>query len=317
MRVMVTGGTGFIGGHVLRGLVKKGHTVVAFDSFPEGEWISDIADGITIVRGEVQDLPSIIGAVKRFKITHIIHTASMLTAASKERPSTAFNVNIAGTVNILEAARLMEVTHITYASSTAVYGYTEQGKIIDEEHPQEPVTLYGVSKLLGEHYGLVYSQDYDIGFNALRFPIVYGPGQSRRGFSAIKEIVEKPVQGMPAKVPVGGDQTYDTVYVKDVADAVISACFAGNTEHKLFNIGLGTMHSPRDVASLVGKIVPGAVFEIGPGFDIAEPARGPLNIVRARAELGYVPRFDLARGVGDYIQTLRGHAVGGPAFHPS
>jgi len=307
---MVTGGTGFIGGHVLRGLVKRGHTVVAFDSFPETGWISDIADRIAIVRGEVQDLSSIIDTIRRFKITHIVHTASMLTAASKERPSTAFSVNIAGTANILEAARLMEVTHVTYASSTAVYGYTEQGKVVDEEHPQKPATLYGVSKLLGEHYGMVYSQDYGIGFNALRFPIVYGPGQSQRGFSAIKEVVEKPVQGMPAKVPVGGDQTYDTVYVKDVADAIISACFAETTEHRLFNVGLGTMHSLRDVANIVGKIIPGAIFEIGPGFDIAEPVRGPLSIARARAELGYEPRFDLSRGVADYIQTLRDQGCG-------
>jgi nucleoside-diphosphate-sugar epimerase len=318
MRVLVTGGTGFIGGHVLRGLLKKGHEVVAFDAVPDAEWISDIADRVTIIKGEVQDLPSIADTIKKFETTHIIHTASLLTVASQQRPSLAFQVNIVGTVNILEAARLMDIPHVTYASSTAVYGYTEQGKVIDEEHPQKPATLYGVSKLLGEHYGSVYSQDYGMVFNALRFPIVYGPGQSRRGFSSIKEVVEKPVQGLPAKVREGGDQTYDTVYVKDVANAIISACFAGKTEHRFFNIGLGAMHSLRDVANIVSKVIPGAVLEIGPGFDIAEPVRGPLNIARARAELGYEPKFDLEKGVRDYIQTLRDHGrgVGGFASRP-
>ncbi len=283
---------------------------------PDTEWIRDLANRIRIIKGEVQDLSIIIDTIRKFGITHIIHTASLLTAASKERPSTAFSVNILGTVNILEAARLMDVSQVTYASSTAVYGNTREGEVVDEEHSQKPVTLYGVSKLLGEHYGLVYSQDYGIGFNALRFPIVYGPGQSRRGFDAIKEVVEKPMQGLPAKVPVGGDQTYDTVYVKDVADAIISACFVGKTEHSLFNIGLGAMHSLRDVASIVGKVIPGSIFELGPGLDIAEPVRGPLNISRARAELGYEPKFDLDKGIRDYIQTLRDHGSGNLDSNP-
>jgi len=219
-------------------------------------------------------------------------------------------------VNILEAARLMEVSQVTYASSTAVYGNTDEGEVVDEEHPQKPVTLYGVSKLLGELYGLVYCQDYGVGFNALRFPIVYGPGQSRRGFDSIKEVVEKPVQGLPARVPVGGDQTYDTVYVRDVADALISACLAAQkTEHKLFNIGLGAAHSLREVAEIVGNIIPGSTFELGPGLDIAEPVRGPVSIERARAELGYEPKFNLNRGVRDYIQALRDHGWGAPTSY--
>jgi len=316
MTVLVTGGTGFIGGHVLRGLVSRSHKVIALDSIPDTEWIGDIAERIGIVRGEVQDLPIIIDTIRKFGVTHIVHTASMLTTASKQRPSAAFSVNILGTVNILEAARLTDVSQVTYASSTAVYGNTDEGEVVDEEHPQKPVTLYGVSKLLGEHYGLVYCQDYGLGFNALRFPIVYGPGQSRRGFDSIKEVVEKPVRGLPAKVPVGGDQTYDTVYVKDVADAIISACFVGKTEHRRFNIGLGAMHSLREVASIVGRIIPGSIFELGPGLDIGEPVRGPLDITRARAELGYDPKFNLETGVRDYMQTLRDHGWGSPTFRP-
>jgi len=317
MAVLVTGGTGFIGGHVVRGLVQQGHRVVALDSVPDTEWLKDIIDRITIVRGEVQDLATVIGTIKKFEITHIVHTASLLTVASQERPMTALNVNVVGTVNILEASRIMDVAQISYASSTAVYGDTEEGEIVDEDHPLRPVTIYGATKLLCEHYGLNYSKDHGMGFIALRFPIVYGPGQRRRGFSSVKEVVETPLLGMPAKVPVGGDQKYDTVYVKDVADAMISACFTGKTVHRAFNIGFGATHSLKDVANIVGKIVPGAVFEIGSGLDIAEPVRGPLDITRARKELGYDPKFDLEKGVRDYIQTLKDHGRIKGDLHPN
>jgi len=308
MHVLVTGGTGFIGGHVLRGLLRQGHQVVALDSSPGTESLADIADKINVVQAEVQDLAIIIDVIKKFGITHIVHTASLLTASSQRRPLAALNINVLGTVNVLEAARLMGVVQVTYMSSTAVYGYTEEGKVIDEEHPLRPATLYGATKLLCEHYGLAYNVDHGMGFMALRFPIVYGPGQSQRGFSSFKEVVEKPLLGLPAKVPIGGDQKFDAVYVKDVADAIISACFANKTRHRIFNIGAGVTHSLRDVAKVVSTVVPGAVIEIGPGFDAAEPVRGPLNIKRARDELGYEPKFDLEGGVRDYIRTFKGAA---------
>jgi len=305
VNVLVTGGTGFIGGHVVRGLTKQSHKGVALDSIPDTDWLKDVADRITIVRGDVQDLATVVGTIKKFQITHVVHTASLLTVSSQERPWIALNVNVVGTVNILEASRIMDVAQIAFASSTAVYGDTEEGKVIDEDHPLRPVTIYGATKLVCEHYGLTYSKDHGIGFIALRFPIVYGPGQSRRGFSSVKEVVEKPLLGMPANVPVGGDQQYDIVYVKDVADAMISACFARKTAYRAFNIGIGTTHSLKDVANIVSRIVPGAVFDIGPGLDIAEPVRGPLDITRARKELGYEPKFSLEKGIIDYIQTLK------------
>lgn len=304
MSVMVTGGTGFIGGHVLRELLMHGHNAVAFDLFPDTASISDIVHQIAIVRGDVQDLTSIIDAIKKFNVKYIVHTASLLTADAQKRPWAALKINVEGTVNVLEVARLMDLVQVVYMSSTAVYGYTEEGKVIDEDHPQVPVTIYGATKLVCEHYGLNYNKEYGVGFMALRFPIVYGPGQSFRGFSSFKEVIEKPFRGEAARVTVGGDQKYEGVYVKDVARAIASACFARKTKHRIFNIGTGEMHTLQELAKIVKKIIPNAVFEIGPGFDVAEPVKGPLNIVRATEELGYKPRFPLEEGVQDYINEL-------------
>lgn len=305
MNVMVTGGTGFIGSHVIRELLNRGHKAIAFEYFPNIESMAEIAGQIEIVKGDVQDLASIVDTIKKYDVTHIVHTVSLLTVESQKRPLTALKINVKGTVNVLEAARLMDVTQVVYLSSTAVYGYTEEEKVIDEDHPQRPVTIYGATKLLCEHYGLNYNNEFGLGFVALRFPIVYGQWQSSRGFSSFKEIIEKPLLGQQAIVPKGGDQKYEGVYVKDVARAIVSACFGSKLKHKIFNIGTGELHSLKDLAKIVEKIVPNAVFEIGPGFDVAEPVKGPLSIARAREELGYTPRFTLEEGVKNYVQDIK------------
>lgn len=305
MSVIVTGGTGFIGGHVVRELLRQGYSTVAFDFLPNTKTLGDIADQIKIVKGDVQDLAGIMNVIKKFNVKYIVHTASLLTEDSQKNPRMALKVNVEGTLNVLEAARLMDLSQVVFMSSTAVYGYTKEGEIIDEEHPQRPVTIYGATKLLCEHYGLNYNKTYDIGFIALRFPIVYGPWQSFKGFSSFKEIIEKPLFGEPAKVPLGGDQKYEGVYVKDVARAVVSSCFIRKPKHRFFNIGTGEMYTLQELANIVKKSVPNAIFEIGPGFDAAEPVRGPLNIVKARADLGYKPQFNLDEGVEDYIVVIK------------
>jgi UDP-glucose 4-epimerase len=305
MRVLVTGGTGFVGGHVIRELLRQGHEAVAFDIITNSDALADVATRVQIVRGDVQEITLLIDIVKKFGITHVVHTASLLTTESQRRPWAALSVNVGGTVNILETARIMNIAQVVFMSSTAVYGITKEGELIDEDYEQRPVTIYGATKLFCEHYGANYNKDYGIGFTALRFPIVYGPGQTYRGFSSFKEVVEKPIVGMPAKVPYGGDHKYDGVYVKDVARAIVSACVNNKTEHRAFNIGTGVMWSLKDLANVVRKFVPDAAFDIGPGFDVAEPVKGPLSIARAKKELGYEPKFDLEAGVADYIQTMK------------
>lgn len=305
MRVLVTGGTGFVGSHVIRELLREGHETVAFDIVPHSDALADVASRVPVVRGDVQEITYLIDTVKKFGITHVVHTASLLTAESQRRPWTALSVNVGGTVNILETARIMNLAQVVFMSSTAVYGLTKEGELIDEEYEQKPITIYGATKLFCEHYGMNYHNDYGLGFTALRFPIVYGPDQSYRGFGSFKEVIEKPTMGMPAKVSHGGDHKYDGVYVKDVANAIVSACVKDKTEHRAFNIGTGVMWSLKDLANVVREQIPDATFDIGPGFDVAEPVRGPLSIARARAELGYDPKFDLRAGVADYIQTIR------------
>lgn len=305
MRALVTGGFGFIGWHISRELSSRGDEVAALSRNPP----SDISDGIKAIKGDVSHLSSVISALKESGAEFIVHSAALLTAESQRNPVLSFDVNVKGALNVLEAARLMDLRRVIFISSTAVYGITREGEPVGEDYPKNPVTLYGAQKLFAEHLGENYRNNYGLSFVALRLPIVYGPGQSRRGFSAFKEIVEKPLLGEKAVVEVGGDQKYDAVYVKDVARSVWLASRAGDLRHSAFNIGAGNQCTLWDLAGIVKKYVPGARIEIGPGFDIAEPIRGPLDLRRAKEELGYVPTYDLENGVKDYIETISGKRI--------
>jgi nucleoside-diphosphate-sugar epimerase len=189
-----------------------------------------------------------------------------------------------------------------------VYGTTQEGALVDEDCPKNPVTLYGAQKLFCEYLGQTYQKNYGLSFVALRISVVYGPGQSLRGFAAFKEIIEKPIHGEESVVEAGGEQKYDAVYVKDIARSVWLAARAENPDHWIFNIGGGNQCTLWDLANIVKKYRPDARFRIGPGLDIAEPIRGPLDITRAEEKLGYKPEFSIEEGVKDYIETIMGHA---------
>lgn len=307
--VMVTGGSGFIGSYTTRKLLERGHEIVVYSRHPP----PDITNKVHPVVGDIRDFGNILSAIKRYDVEYVVHTVSLLTVASQKRPPLAFKISGEGTLNILEAARLMDTKRVVYISGSSVYGTTRKGEVITEDYPKNPVTIYGATKLLCEHYGRNYSRDYGFDFVATRFPIVYGPGKSRRGFHFFKDCIEGAVFKKNVRIPWGGEQLFEPLYIKDAVHGVVLSIFAKGLKHTTFNIGAGTgkMYTLHDLTDIVKKLIPDATIEIGPGEVIEEPIRGPLDITRAREELGYKPQFGpLEDGVRDYIECLKlGHPM--------
>ncbi len=317
MRILVTGGAGVVGSMVVRKLLARDITPVVFDLRDDFSLMPDLAGRFSFVRGDVTNAVSLPTVLRNERIDRIIHLAALIDPDMARLPFRSFVVNTQGTVNLLEAARLAEVHRFVYSSSRAVYGETSQCvggagyRPIDEAYPKHPVGAYDVTKLAAEEMGNLYRRLYSVEFAALRFAGIYGPGkQARHGRMSLRSrLVEDPVAGKPVRVPQGGDQLDDMIYVDDVAESLVQAALAERLKHSAYNIASGIGQTLRQFADAVRAAVPGADIEIGAGlnpmgFDVHY--YGIFNIDRAREDFGFSPRFGLMEGVRDYVERLRG-----------
>jgi UDP-glucose 4-epimerase len=316
MRVLVTGGLGVVGSAVVRRLMQHGLDPVVCDLRADFSLLRDLADRIEFVATDVTDFDAVAGLLRNAAVDRIIHLAAFIDPEMDVQPFRAFTVNARGTANMLEAAHRAGIARFVFSSSRAVYGNTPGGvgepgyRPIDEDHPKRPSKAYDVTKLAAEQLGQVYRDAFGMEFAALRFAGIYGPGkQARHGKMSLRSrLVEDPMAGRPVRVPHGGDQLDDMIYVDDVAEALVQAALAPRLGFGAYNIASGKGQTIRQFADAVRAAIPGADIEVGPGlnplgFDVHYYAI--FDISRARDDFGFEPRFDLVTGVRDYVERLR------------
>jgi nucleoside-diphosphate-sugar epimerase len=307
--VMVTGGSGFVGAHLVKTLAERGYKVINFDAVgPSGfrKWLLSGIKGQVIFRdGSLLDLPALLLAIKQGEVKSLIHLGALLPGSS---PMMTMKVNVEGTINVLEAARIMDLKRVIFASSMGVYA-PKQYEPVDEEHPKLPQTPYGSSKAAGEFFGFNFASEYGVDFIALRFPMIYGGG-TYLPFLYVIDIVENAVKGVPSKFETGLDVSYDYIYVKDVVQSyILTLETKDKIPHRAYNIGSGQITSVRRTAEIVKSFIPKAIIEIRPGMTEIDSswARlfGLLDIERARKELRYEPKYDMRSGIEDYIKEFK------------
>jgi UDP-glucose 4-epimerase len=315
MKVMITGGMGVIGAEASRRFVQQGHRPVIFARHRDEWLIRDILDKVDVELGDVLDMPRLLEVIKRHRVTHIVHAAAFVGAVSAENPALSVQVNVMGTVNVLEAARAFDVARVVYTSAKGVYGPAlgEYGhptyKPVPEDLPKNPKRIYDSAKLMGEQVGLYYQANMGVDVVVLRFATTYGPGKTARHgkMGVTSQIVEHPAGGRPFRLAQGGEEKDDFVYNKDSAYGIYLACMAKNPASRVYNIGTGVGRTLEDIARVIRNHLPNADIEIGPGLNflgMPYPACGIYDISRARAELGYAPQYDLDRGIADYLESL-------------
>jgi UDP-glucose 4-epimerase len=311
VRTLVTGGAGFVPSHIVDALVERGAVVTVLDNLQAGreENLEGVRGKIAFLRGDVREAGPVREAVSgQDTVFHLAANASV--PASVRDPRYDFETNVAGTFNVLEAARDAGVRRVVYASSAAVYGPPDYVPT-DETHPLRPSSPYGLSKLQGEQLGFLFHRMYGLSFSAVRIFNTYGPRQPRY---VLADLVRKLMRNPHELEVLGtGEQVRDYAYATDTAGAFLAVAASASLDGEACNISGGNPVSIRELVAIILDVMelPDCrVRYTGASWkgDIDHLEADLTKIRRA----GYAPRVALEDGIRRTIDS--GTIVGESEF---
>lgn len=306
MKALVTGGAGFIGSHLVENLLSRDWEVTVLDDFSSGtkENLAAVLGNknLRVVNGNVLDADTVVSCLA--EVDACFHLAAVVSnIKSLENPRMVNEVNVSGTINMLEGARKTEIKRFVFASSCAVYGEAS-ALPIKEESPVAPRTPYAASKAAAEQYCTAFYRTYGIGVTCLRFANVYGPRGSAGPYSGVMvQFAERLMSGHPPLIYGDGQQTRDFVYSTDVAEASVLAAQNPNSTGMVLNIGTGVPTSINDLAALMARILKKTHL----GVVREEPRPGEIKFSQVentatKRILGFEPRVRLDEGVSNFLK---------------
>jgi len=314
-RILVTGGSGLVGAYAVQMLLERGERPVIFDVALNERLLGAVGldpAKLTLIRGDMLDLPALISAIRDNDCDRIIHLAAFLGEEVQRRPYSGVRLNFMGTVNVFEAARLEKVSRVVFPSSGTVYlGSLGEGlEKIDESIPINPLSVYAATKASCEFMGRAYAKRYGFEFVCLRYTGgLYGPSPAALKATreiAIQQMIRAAVKGESVKIswPYG---PAEILYGKDAAKGTVLAVLKEKFKDALFHIGNGIMLSGDDIVAAVRKAYPGSNIELTKANNpMPYPdSRLASDFSRAKEQLGYQPDYSIDRAVVDYGETLK------------
>lgn len=308
MAVLIVG-AGLVGSQVLRLEIERGERPVVVDSEPRFDALAEACDvsRARVLQLDIVDYEDLLRIFKTEEVTKVIHTAAnpMLTRGAQENPREAIMTNVAGTANLLEAARQGNVSCFVFASSNVL-----THDVVDEVDGQKrPSSIYGSTKLACEHLGMNYHDAYGLEFVALRFAAVFGPWKYGGGggpSSRFRQLLEDCLSGKMGSL---SRQRIEYVYSKDAAKACELACHKEDRFKKsILDIGMGRVYETSEIATIIETVVPGSTIAIvdDPATSMrrAEAEEKTTELELTKSELGFSPRFMMEDAISDYVSWL-------------
>lgn len=315
-RNLVTGGLGFFGLYIARQLLADGEQVVLFQrrSTPPPS-AEDVKDRVKIVSGDISNWVHVVEQVKSNDIDCIYHAAALLGKDCAESPATGFRVNVIGTLNVLEAARILGVRDVIFVSSGATYSWTPPRKVFDNTM-QRPTNMYATTKVCCERLGEQYHRQYGVNFRGVRFAMVNGPGrQISYLLGDCSGVIERPAQGKPYTVHVDPSSPWAIIYIKDAVQALIDLKRANENDlrQRVYNAH-GFLATIGEMADTVRKYLPEAQIEFD--WDKDQEKKLPNSAINyemdntaAREDFGWQPHYLLDETVLDFIKEVKAGRV--------
>jgi UDP-glucuronate 4-epimerase len=308
--ILVTGAAGFIGSHVVESLVNLGYTVVGLDNFDnfynpaikrENVRTLNGENGCRIIEGDIRDSALLTSIFLENKVGMVVHLAARAgVRPSLQKPLFYENVNIGGTINLLEHSREYAVKRFVFASSSSVYGLNAKVPFREDDKVDYPTSPYAASKAAAELYCRTYSHLYDIPISVLRFFTVYGPRQ--RPEMAIHLFTKKIVAGEEISVFGDGTSKRDYTYIDDVVDGILRALFSTKRGFEIYNLGNSQPIALKYLIELLEKALnKKAIKKQIP----VQPGDVPItfaDITKAETDLGYRPGTTIEEGIELFTQ---------------
>ena len=317
--VLVTGAAGFVGVNLVRGLAARGAMVTALvREQPDAatlRYLTPYLPQISFVVGDVRDRVAMRDLVVDGAIERVVHAAAITSAAIEAQDPAGFlDVNLGGTINLLEAARAGRCARFVLVSSSGVYGAPRDvTRVIDEDEPLPAGGLYTIAKVAGEQLCRRYQALYGLSAVAGRLGTAYGPMErptdSRDGMSQVYTLVRAARAGRPLRI-AGADRLRDVVYIDDAAEMFAGLACADQLSFPLYNVSAGSAHSLRTIADTLVSLRPDwhwTAQDLTDGADLMvwpTSERAALDLRRVGQDLQFTPRFSLRLGLAAYLNWL-------------
>ena len=311
MATTLVTGVGLVGTSFAQHALKRGEKLVFYDFMPRTEYLHrklGTAD-VAVVQKDIRDLPALVEAMQRHRPETVVHTAGLIGGRVEESLYSGLQINVMGTINVLEAARLTGVRRFVLISTFGAYDRRRAtNQPTHEDMPRGPGAGYGNSKATKELMAEAYQRLYGFELLTLRLANAYGLGHfwgGSGGGEKVQMLLEAGIHGEVARIPQAQTMTFEYVYAKDMGRAVDLATTVPVPEKTTFNIGVGEVTTFDDLVAAVERQFPKLEVEVIPGRPPDVAVSVPLDISRAKQYLGWEPQYTMDAAFEDYVKDLR------------
>jgi len=304
--LLITGGTGSIGSFLVKELIKNkvDKEIILFDLNPNYKRIKEISNQVKVVCGDVSIWSDLVDIVKKYEIDEIFHLAAILSSDSEQSPLQSMRVNIKGTINVLETAKLFNINKVIFPSTISTYGLNAV-EPVNENQIQQPTNIYGVTKVLDELWGLYYYNKYRIDFRSVRFPRIVNPGRTGSGAALFpSELIEKVALEEPYKLEVEKDYKIPILYIKDAVKSLMLLYEAKEVKTRIYNLS-ALVPTAEEIVKILEKYKPNAKIEfVSQSFSSHLQIPLKFNSDKIHKELEWEIEYDTDKMVKDFIEYV-------------
>jgi nucleoside-diphosphate-sugar epimerase len=310
MRILVTGGSGFIGIPLIKRLVSRGDEILLFDLKPNNQAFSELTGSVEIVQGDVTDFEELSSVCQKYRPEAVLHLAALISQQAEANPRVALDVNMMGTVSVFDAVTKLggQRPKVVFPSTVATFS-SDTPAPIQNDARQQPRTVYGITKVFCEMWGNYCAARYGVDFRSVRLASVIGPGRVDGGASVFASLmIENPAKGLPYEVKASPDTAIPVIYIDDAVSAILALFDAKNPSRTVYNSS-GITPKASEIEDQVKKRIPNAKISFKSDPDVVRILKQwqQMDSSTFERDTGWRIAYTLDKMVDKFVNSAHGN----------